>query len=206
MNAVLDDESYSTHYVQSGDEAERFRAKDLMREIAQAAWECGDPGMQYDTTINKWHTCPVYGRINASNPCSEYMHVDDSSSNLASINVLQYLVDDGTFNVKDFIHTVDVIILAQEIVVDFSSYPTAMIENNTHALRQRMGYANIVCLHLGIPYDSRKRGIPQRQLLLLCVAEHTAIPVSSRNGLGHTLPLKKTASQPLMSLVCIVKL
>lgn len=159
MHAVLDDESYSTKYVQSGDEAERFRASDLMREIAQAAWECGDPGMQFDTVINRWHTCPAYGRINASNPCSEYMHVDNSSCNLASINVLHYLAEDGSFKVKDFIQTVDIMILAQEMVVDYSSYPTELIEKNTRALRQLgLGYANIGALfmNLGISYDSEE--------------------------------------------------
>ena len=159
MHAVQDGESYTTKYVQSGKEAESYMAADLMRSIAQAAWECGDPGMQYDTTINKWHTCPATGRINASNPCSEYMHVDNSSCNLASINLLHYLNDDATFNVKDFVHTVDVIILAQDIVVDHSSYPTEAIEKNTHALRQLgLGYANIgsLFMHLGIAYDSEE--------------------------------------------------
>ncbi len=169
MRAVQDDESFSTRYVHSGDEAESFRASDIMRSIAQAAWECGDPGMQFDTIINKWHTCPASGRINASNPCSEYMHVDNSSCNLASINLLHYLNDDGTFNVKDFIHTVDIMILAQDIVVDHSSYPTEKIEKNTHALRQLgLGYANIgsLFMHLGIPYDSEE-------------ARHTAAAITS---------------------------
>ncbi|MBI5138567.1 MAG: vitamin B12-dependent ribonucleotide reductase [Candidatus Vogelbacteria bacterium] len=157
MNAVLDDESYSTRYIQSGKECEKYRARDLMKEIAQAAWECGDPGMQFDTTINKWHTCPASGRINGSNPCSEYMHVDNSSCNLASLNLMQFLTEDGEFKVREFIHAVDIMILAQDIVIDYSSYPTPAIEKNTHALRQLgLGFANIgsLFMNLGIPYDS----------------------------------------------------
>ena len=95
-----------------------------MREISEAAWRCADPGVQYDTTINDWHTCPNTGRINASNPCSEYMHVDDSACNLASINLLKFLREDGSFDVEGFEHAVDVVFLAQEIIVGFSSYPT----------------------------------------------------------------------------------
>ncbi|PIR44988.1 MAG: ribonucleoside-diphosphate reductase, adenosylcobalamin-dependent [Candidatus Vogelbacteria bacterium CG10_big_fil_rev_8_21_14_0_10_51_16] len=159
MHAVEADESFSTRFIQSGKVAETYSARQLMEDIAKAAWECGDPGMQYDTTINKWHTCPNFGRINASNPCSEYMHVDNSSCNLASINLLSYLNDDNSFDVRDFVHTVDIMILAQDIVVDYSSYPTEAIEKNTHALRQLgLGYANIgsLFMHLGIPYDSEE--------------------------------------------------
>lgn len=159
MQAVEHDETYATRLIASGEVAETFRARDMMRAIAQAAWDCGDPGMQYDTTINRWHTCPNVGRINASNPCSEYMHVDDSSCNLASINLLRYLNEDATFNVKEYVHTVDVMILAQEIVVDNSSYPTEKIEKNTRMLRQLgLGYANLgaLLMNLGIPYDSEE--------------------------------------------------
>lgn len=159
MQAVEHDERFSTRYVVSGKTAQEMRARELMKSIATAAWECGDPGIQYDTTINRWHTCPASGRINASNPCSEYMSVDNSACNLASINLLQFLNDDGTFNVRDFIHTVHVMVLAQEIVVDFSSYPTEKIEKNAHALRQLgLGYANLgaLLMSLGIPYDSEE--------------------------------------------------
>ncbi len=159
MQAVENDERYSTRFIQSGGAADEYRARDLMRAIAQAAWECGDPGMQYDTTINKWHTCANSGRINASNPCSEYMHLDDTSCNLASINLLRYLNEDGTFNVKDYIHTVDIMILAQEIIVDNSSYPTEKIDKNTRMFRQLgLGYANLgaLLMTLGIPYDSEE--------------------------------------------------
>lgn len=159
MQAVENDERYSTRYIQSGAVADEYRARDLMRSIAQAAWECGDPGMQYDTTINRWHTCPNSGRINASNPCSEYMHLDDTSCNLASINLLRYLNEDGTFNVKEYIHTVDIMILAQEILVDNASYPTEKIDKNSKAYRQLgLGYANLgaLLMTLGIPYDSEE--------------------------------------------------
>ncbi len=134
-----------------------IRARELMREIAQAAWRCADPGMQYDTTINRWHTCPRSGRINASNPCSEYMHVDDSACNLASLNLMKFRRPDGTLDVASFEHTVDVMLLAQEIVVGPSSYPTEEIAVNARAFRQLgLGYANLGAYLMadGMPYDS----------------------------------------------------
>ena len=132
-------------------------ARDLMNQIADAAWRCADPGVQYDTIINRWHTCPESGRINASNPCSEYMHVDDSACNLASLNLMKFRRDDGSFDVEDFEHAVDVVFLAQEIVVGFSSYPTEEITDNANAFRQLgLGYANLGALLMsdGLPYDS----------------------------------------------------
>jgi ribonucleoside-diphosphate reductase alpha chain len=134
-------------------------ARDLMRQIADAAWRCADPGVQYDTTINRWHTCPNSGRINASNPCSEYMHVDDSACNLASLNLMRFRRADGTFDVDDFNHAVDVVFLAQEIVVGPSSYPTEEIGENARAFRQiGLGYANLGALLMsdGLPYDSER--------------------------------------------------
>ena len=132
-------------------------AEELMNQVAEAAWRCADPGIQYDTTINRWHTCPESGRINASNPCSEYMHVDDSACNLASINLMKFRNEDGTFMVDDFRHTVDILFLAQEIVVGPSSYPTEDIGKNARAFRQLgLGYANLGALLMsnGLPYDS----------------------------------------------------
>jgi ribonucleoside-diphosphate reductase alpha chain len=132
-------------------------AADVLRQIADAAWRCADPGMQYDTTINDWHTCPNSGRINASNPCSEYMHVDDSACNLASINLMKFRRADGSFDVAAYEHVVDVMILAQEIVVSPSSYPTEGIAKNARAFRQLgLGYANLGALLMsnGLPYDS----------------------------------------------------
>jgi ribonucleoside-diphosphate reductase alpha chain len=132
-------------------------ATDVLNQIADAAWRCADPGVQYDTTINEWHTCPVSGRINASNPCSEYMHVDDSACNLASLNLMKFRRPDGSFDVEAFEHAVDVVILAQEIVVGPSSYPTEQIGVNARAFRQLgMGYANLGALLManGLAYDS----------------------------------------------------
>jgi ribonucleoside-diphosphate reductase alpha chain len=128
-----------------------------MRDIAEAAWQCADPGVQYDTTINQWHTCPVSGRINASNPCSEYMHVDDSACNLASLNLMTYRRADGTFDVASFEHAVDIMLLAQEIIVGPSSYPTEQIGANARAFRQLgLGYANLGAFLMsnGMAYDS----------------------------------------------------
>ena len=128
-----------------------------MRDIADAAWRCADPGVQYDTTINQWHTSPNSGRINASNPCSEYMHVDDSACNLASLNLMKFRRADGTFDVGRFEHAVDIVLLAQEIVVGPSSYPTEEIGKNARAFRQLgLGYANLGAYLMadGMPYDS----------------------------------------------------
>jgi ribonucleoside-diphosphate reductase alpha chain len=136
---------------------EPIPARELMREIAEAAWRCADPGVQYDTTINQWHTSPNSGRINASNPCSEYMHVDNSACNLASLNLMKFRRPDGTLDVSSFEHTVDVMLLAQEIVVGPSSYPTEEIGVNARAFRQLgLGYANLgaYLMSNGMPYDS----------------------------------------------------
>src|SRR3954447_14996627 len=132
-------------------------ARKLLRDMAEAAWKCADPGVQYDTTINQWHTLPNTGRINASNPCSEYMSIDDSACNLASINLLKYRREDGELDVEAFEHAVDILFLAQEILVGYSSYPTPEIERNAKAFRQLgLGYANLGALLMarGLPYDS----------------------------------------------------
>src|SRR4249920_963548 len=136
---------------------ETVPAKKLLRDMAEAAWRCADPGIQYDTTINQWHTLPNTGRINASNPCSEYMSIDDSACNLSSINLLKYRREDGDLDVEAFEHTVDVMFLAQEILVGYSSYPTPEIDRNAKAYRQLgLGYANLGALLMarGFPYDS----------------------------------------------------
>jgi ribonucleoside-diphosphate reductase alpha chain len=141
----------------TGEPTKKLEARDLMNQIADAAWRCADPGVQYDTTINRWHTCPESGRINASNPCSEYMHVDDSACNLASLNLMRFRREDGSFDVDDFMHAVDIVFLAQEIIVGFSSYPTEGIASNANAFRQLgLGYANLGALLMsdGLPYDS----------------------------------------------------
>ncbi len=159
LDAVERGDEWKTIARVSGETIDTLNARDLMSEIAEAAWRCADPGIQYDTTINDWHTCPNTGRINASNPCSEYMHVDDSACNLASINLLKFLKDDGTFDTAGFEHTVDVMFTAQEIVVGPSSYPTEEIGLNARAMRQLgLGYANLGALLMarGLPYDSHE--------------------------------------------------
>jgi ribonucleoside-diphosphate reductase alpha chain len=150
-------EEWQTTARVTGKPVDTMGARDLLDQIAEAAWRCADPGVQYDTTINEWHTCPNSGRINASNPCSEYMHVDDSACNLASINLMKFRRPDGTFDVESFQHTVDVLILAQEIIVSPSSYPTEEIGRNARAFRQLgLGYANLGALLMsnGYAYDS----------------------------------------------------
>ncbi len=157
MRAVESDSEWSTRYVTNGGECESFPARDLMRAIAEATHSCGDPGMQFDTTINDWHTCPNTGRINASNPCSEYMHLDNSACNLASLNLLTFLKEDGSFDTQTFKHAVDISITAQDILVDNSSYPTQEITENARAYRELgLGYANLgaMLMSLGLPYDS----------------------------------------------------
>jgi ribonucleoside-diphosphate reductase alpha chain len=158
MQAVAEDREWHLIARTSGEPVDGpISARELMREIAEAAWRCADPGVQYDTTINRWHTCPNSGRINASNPCSEYMHVDDSACNLASLNLMKFRRADGTLDVEAFEHAVDVMLLAQEIIVSPSSYPTEEIGQNARAFRQLgLGYANLgaYLMSNGMPYDS----------------------------------------------------
>ena len=157
MQAVEEDRDWWTRNVTDGKPVEKFRARDLLQRMADSAWHCGDPGMQYDTTVNRWHTCKTTDRINASNPCSEYMFLDDTACNLASLNLLKFLGANGQFDVEGFRHAVDVTITAQEILVDNASYPTPKIAQNSHDFRPLgLGYANLgaLLLSLGIPYDS----------------------------------------------------
>jgi ribonucleoside-diphosphate reductase alpha chain len=157
MQAVLNDDDWDFMAVTTGKPVEKVKARELFREIAKAAWECADPGMQFDTTINRWHTAPKAGRINASNPCSEYMHLDNSACNLASINLLKYLRDDNTFDIEAFRHTVELVFTAQEILVGYSEYPTEKITKNAKAYRELgLGYANLgaLLMAMGLPYDS----------------------------------------------------
>jgi ribonucleoside-diphosphate reductase alpha chain len=157
MRAVLNNGEWSTRAVTSGKPVDTFEARKLMREMAEAAWVCGDPGIQFDTTINTWHTCPDTARINASNPCSEYMFLDDSACNLASLNLMRFRRPDGEFDVISFRHAVEVTITAMEIWVDNASYPTEAIRSNSHDYRPLgLGYANLGALLMsrGMPYDS----------------------------------------------------
>jgi len=144
MRAVVEDREWRTKYVISGDPCETFRARDMMKMMAEAAWQCGDPGIQYDTTINDWHTCPNTARINGSNPCSEYMFLDDTACNLASLNLMKFVGEGGEFDVEDFRAACRTVITAQEILVDNSSYPTPAIDRNSHDFRPLgLGYANL---------------------------------------------------------------
>lgn len=157
MQAVIDDGSWDLRAVKDGHVVKTVKARELYRQFAEATWECADPGMQFDTVINKWHTTPNAGRINGSNPCSEYMHLDNSACNLASINLLKYLREDGSFDVEAYKHTIEVVFTAQEILVGYSSYPTASITKNAKAYRELgLGYANLGALLMaqGLPYDS----------------------------------------------------
>src|SRR6202050_5694280 len=157
MRAVEEDRDWWTRNVNDGKPCEKFRARDLLREMADSAWRCGDPGMQYDTTVNRWHTCKATDRIYASNPCSEYMFLDDTACNLASLNLMKYLGPTGQFDADSFSHSVDVTITAQEILVDNASYPTEKIARNSHDYRPLgIGYANLgaLLMSLALPYDS----------------------------------------------------
>jgi ribonucleoside-diphosphate reductase alpha chain len=157
MRAILDDGEWHTRAVRSGEIVDSYRARDLMRGIAEGTWICGDPGMQFDTTVNEWHTCPSTARINASNPCSEYMFLDDSACNLASINLMKFVGGDGEFDVPAFRAACRTMIAAQEIIVPNSSYPTRAIEKNSHEYRPLgLGYANLGALLMsrGLAYDS----------------------------------------------------
>jgi ribonucleoside-diphosphate reductase alpha chain len=157
MRAVERDQDFTTRTVKGGAPVKTYRARDLMRKIAEATWQCGDPGMQYDTTINKWHTSKNSDRINASNPCSEYMFLDNSACNLASFNLLKFLNAAGTFDVDAYRHAIDVLITAMDILVDNSGYPTESIVRNSHDYRPLgLGYANLgaLLMAMGLPYDS----------------------------------------------------
>jgi len=156
MYAVMRDTDFSTRSIRDGSVVKTYKAKDLLKKVSEATWQCGDPGMQFDTTINRWHTSKNTARINASNPCSEYMFLDDSACNLASLNLLKF-APNGTFDVEAYRHAVDVLITAQEILVDNAGYPTEMIGKNSHDYRPLgLGYANLGALLMaaGLPYDS----------------------------------------------------
>ncbi len=157
MKAVAEDKDWATRKVTTGEPVKSYRARDLMRKIAEAAWQCGDPGMQFHTTINRWHTSKATAPIRASNPCSEYMFLDDTACNLASLNLMKFVAPDGKFDVEAFRQAVDVMITAQEIIVDGASYPTDKIAGNSHEFRPLgLGYANLGALLMasGLPYDS----------------------------------------------------
>ncbi len=157
MHSVVEDADFWSKSKVTGQPVKRFKARGLLRQIAEATHQCGDPGMQFDTTVNRWHTCKATDRINASNPCSEYMFLDDSACNLSSLNLMKFVGADGQFDVVGFRHAVDTMIVAQEIIVDNASYPTEMIGKNSHDYRPLgLGFANLgaLLMSMGLAYDS----------------------------------------------------
>src|SRR6202030_2443766 len=172
MRAAEEDRDWWTRNVTDGQPADKLRARDLLAKVADSTWHCGDPGMQYDTTVNRWHTCMNTARINASNPCSEYMFLDDTACNLASLNLMKYRTSNGQFDVEGFKHAVDVTITAQEILVDNASYPTDKIKENSHKFRPLgLGYANLgaLLMSMALPYDSDEgRDVAGAVTALMC--------------------------------------
>jgi ribonucleoside-diphosphate reductase alpha chain len=172
MRAALSGGKWQTRFRTTNEVCETMDAKELWRSIANAAWACADPGVQYDSTINRWHTCPNSGRINASNPCSEYMFLDDTACNLASVNLTKFLRDDDTFDIDGYRHACRIFFIAQEVLVDLSSYPTPAIAKNSHDYRPLgLGYANLgsLLMSLGVPYDSRQgRAIAAALTAIMC--------------------------------------
>ena len=172
MQAAEQNRDWWTKNVTNGQPNEKLGARDLLHKISDSTWHCGDPGMQYDTTVNRWHTCKTTARINASNPCSEYMFLDDTACNLASLNLMKYLGSSGQFDVEAFTKAVDITITAQEILVDYASYPTPKIEENSHKFRPLgLGYANLgaLLMSMALPYDSDQgRDVAAAVTALMC--------------------------------------
>ncbi len=196
MRAVIDDKEWKTRAVTTGDVMDTYRARDLLRMIAKSANVCGDPGMQYDTTVNDWHTSANTARINASNPCSEYMFLDDTACNLSSLNLMKFRKPDGDLDVEEFKHGVQVMITAQEIIVDNASYPTPSIAKNSHLFRPLgLGYANLgaLLMSLGIPYDSEGgRAYAGAITALMCgEAYHTSALIAADLGPFSEFPLNR---------------
>ena len=205
MAAVEADADWDLVARTTGDVTRTVRARDLFRQIAQAAWECADPGLQYDSTINRWHTCPNSGRINASNPCSEYLHVDNSACNLASLNLLAFLGDDGAFDVDGFRHAVGITLAAQEMLVTNSHYPTATIGENARAFRQLgVGYANLgaLLMTLGLPYDSDDGRALAASITAVMTGEayRTSARVAARMGAFDGFDLNRDATLGVLAM------
>jgi ribonucleoside-diphosphate reductase alpha chain len=204
MNAYFEDGNWQTHFRTTGEVCDTYRARDLMRQIAHATWACADPGIQFDTTVNDWHTCPNSGRINGSNPCSEYMFVDDSACNLASLNLMKFLGEDGTFDIAAFRHAVRLLILAQEILVDFSSYPTERICRNSHNFRPLgLGYANLGTLLMvsGIPYDSPEANAVAAAISAIMTAAAYEMSAEIAGDLGPFAEFERNR-EPMFRVMC----
>ena len=187
MKAMQSDGAWKTTSRTTGKTVETLRARELWKTIATATWSCGDPGLQFDTTINRWHTCADTDRIHASNPCSEYMFLDDTACNLASLNLVKFLKDDGSIDLDSFRHACRVFIIAQEILVDHSSYPTARIAQNSHDYRPLgLGYANLGALLMlkGVPYDSEEGRALAAALTAIMTGEAYAVSAEEAAHLG----------------------
>lgn len=187
MQAVKNDSMWDLRAVKTGKPIRQVRARDIWRQLAEAAWECADPGLQFDSTINDWHTTPNAGRINGSNPCSEYMHLDNSACNLASINLLKFLREDGTFDVDAFKHTVEMVFTGQEILVGYSDYPIEIIGKNARAYRELgIGYANLGALLMaqGLPYDSAEGRAQAAAITALMTGHSYATSAKTANKVG----------------------
>ncbi len=187
MEAVTNDSDWDLKAVTTGEVVKTLKARDIFQQLSEAAWECADPGIQFDTTANKWHTTPKAGRINGSNPCSEYMHLDNSACNLASINLLKFLKSDNTFSIDEFKHTVELLITAQEILVGYSEYPTDKITKNAKAYRELgIGYANLGALLMaqGLPYDSEEGRAQAASITALMSGYSYAVSAKIANKVG----------------------
>ena len=203
MRAVVDDKDWWTKNVIDGQPNEKLRARDLMMKISDSTWHCGDPGMQYDTTINRWHTSKNTARINASNPCSEYMFLDDTACNLASLNLMKFVNASGQFDVPAFKHAVDVTITAQEILVDNASYPTPKIAENSHNFRPLgLGYANLgaLLMSMALPYDSDEgRDVAGAVTALMCGEAYAqSARIAERMG---PFPGYEVNREPMMDVI-----
>lgn len=205
MEAVLKDKQWQTRYRLTGETAETYRAKDLLWEIAKAAWECGDPGVQFDTTIQRWHTSKNSGKINATNPCAEYIFLDNTSCNLASINLLKYLDEEGKFDLDGFKQTVRMMFLAQDILIDKAGYPTPKIEEETRKYRTiGLGYANLgaLLMALGLPYDSDEGRDLAGAITALMTGEayRTSALIASKLGPFDQFDLNR---QPMLEVIAM---
>src|SRR5271166_3277887 len=203
MQAVENNRDWWTKNVTDGQPNEKLSARELLAKIANSTWHCGDPGMQYDTTVNRWHTCKNTARINASNPCSEYMFLDDTACNLASLNLMKYLGPQGQFDVDSFKHAVDVTITAQEILVDNASYPTPRIAENSHNFRPLgLGYANLgaLLMSMALPYDSDEgRDVAGAVTALICVEAYgQSARVAERMG---PFPGYEANREPMLDVI-----
>lgn len=203
IQAVINNEKFQTIARTTGEVWKEYNAKDLWDMISEAAWQIGDPGLQFDDAINKWHTCKNSGRINASNPCSEYMFLDDSSCNLASINLKKFLNDDGTFNLEEYKHACELFITAQEILVDLSSYPRKEITKNTHNFRPLgLGYANLggLLMQMGFAYDSEEARAIAGALTAITTATAYAQSAKIANGKGPFAEYEKN-KEPMQEVI-----